>query len=776
MTGKTAIFEVSLEIEKQLGMVKETTDELADQHETLEMSAKEYREQLRTIREIKKLETDQNRWAKSKIDLSLSQNDLSRRAEHEQKRRDNEHKSRLLDHLKVIKSIYGVTMSIGKTALFGSVGLAGAFWGINRLADSTKSDRSTAHQLNKGDIGGLKALENVYGGSIFSDAKSMLGEVKGIMRGDSGYSEMAKLGALLGKSFDKLSAMKPVDVLTDATIASKEFADNLRAAGQGFFVNNPAMTSGQLPSMFAEKLQDIDSYPLSELKEKREKVKEYQVKLNLDDKPAKGWEDFSTARDNTYDAMIKKLKEEVVGLTVPLTELEVSIEKAAVAFLGSELMGDAIEYTTEKLTEFSKYVSSDQAKKDWDELRKDAKEAGVMLHEFGVGMRKLGVKLGLFEETQQEKNLRELQESMPEDPFAKSDGTLWGDYKENFKEDEGVNGIKKLAGMTYDYVADKVSSAFNGGSKDINDKNLTFEDAPVVMAEFMKLGLKQHEAAGMAAQMWEESGFKTKSIGDKTIKGKVSNSYEQAEGGFQWRKERKTDFRNVIKKEIADSNRAEQIRFAYWELNNTEKPAGDLLRATKTARQAGKEAVKFERPQDVAGAESKRAAIAEKFNEMYPSYIQKKKDNAPMASRLFGSENSVITNLAIAYDKPEHAPTKERANELQVQIDKPEHAPTVDDKPSETKDWKSPILKKLTEDALKRKGYKQPEKHGESETTGGGGGGGGGENEPKIKDYAPPKKTNTIQIPQSRTPTMPYLTLNINNQTGGNVTTEALKY
>jgi len=231
---------------------------------------------------------------------------------------------------------------------------------------------------------------------------------------------------------------------------------------------------------------------------------------------------------------------------------------------------------------------------------------------------------------------------MPADPFSKSDGTLWGDYKENFKEDEGVTGIKKLAGLTYDYVA----NAFNGGSKDINDKSLTFDDAPVVMAEFMKLGLKQHEAAGITAQMWEESNFRTKATGDKIINGKVSNSYQQAEGGFQWREGRKTKFREIIGKEIADSNRAEQIRFAYWELNNTEKPAGDLLRSTETARQAGKAAVKFERPQDVAGAEAARAAIAERFNNMYQGYTQKKEDNAPISSRLFGGGTPLLKKLA----------------------------------------------------------------------------------------------------------------------------------
>jgi len=31
---------------------------------------------------------------------------------------------------------------------------------------------------------------------------------------------------------------------------------------------------------------------------------------------------------------------------------------------------------------------------------------------------------------------------MPEDPFSKSDGTLWGDYKENLENDVGVNAVK----------------------------------------------------------------------------------------------------------------------------------------------------------------------------------------------------------------------------------------------------------------------------------------------------------------------------------------------
>ena len=93
---------------------------------------------------------------------------------------------------------------------------------------------------------------------------------------------------------------------------------------------------------------------------------------------------------------------------------------------------------------------------------------------------------------------------------------------------------------------------------------------------FVNKGWSREQAIGIASNLEVESKFQTNAIGDG---GK-------AYGIAQWHPDRQANFEKVYNKKIRDSNFQEQLEFVNWELNNTEKRAGDLLRKAKSAGEA----------------------------------------------------------------------------------------------------------------------------------------------------------------------------------------------
>ena len=64
----------------------------------------------------------------------------------------------------------------------------------------------------------------------------------------------------------------------------------------------------------------------------------------------------------------------------------------------------------------------------------------------------------------------------------------------------------------------------------------------------------------------------------------------------------------------------EQLAFVNWELNNTEKAAGDRLRRATTAREsAGVVSRYYERPADQQGNVARRGALVENIGAGYQS-------------------------------------------------------------------------------------------------------------------------------------------------------------
>jgi hypothetical protein len=100
------------------------------------------------------------------------------------------------------------------------------------------------------------------------------------------------------------------------------------------------------------------------------------------------------------------------------------------------------------------------------------------------------------------------------------------------------------------------------------------------MSFFQSKGWSKEQAAGIVGNLQVESGknLKTNAVGDNG----------QAYGIAQWHPKRQADFQRVMGIPISQSNFKQQLEFVQWELMNTEKSAGNMLKSASTAIEAAK--------------------------------------------------------------------------------------------------------------------------------------------------------------------------------------------
>lgn len=128
-----------------------------------------------------------------------------------------------------------------------------------------------------------------------------------------------------------------------------------------------------------------------------------------------------------------------------------------------------------------------------------------------------------------------------------------------------------------------------------------------IAQKFMGMGWSKEQAAGIAANILQESGGNPYSVGDG---GK-------AYGVGQWHPDRQEDFKRVFGRDIRSSSLDDQLKFFDWELRNgpgQQRVAGDLLaRATTANRAAAIVSQYHERPKDVEGEKYKRGIMADRI-------------------------------------------------------------------------------------------------------------------------------------------------------------------
>jgi hypothetical protein len=102
--------------------------------------------------------------------------------------------------------------------------------------------------------------------------------------------------------------------------------------------------------------------------------------------------------------------------------------------------------------------------------------------------------------------------------------------------------------------------------------------ASEAMQFFQSKGWSKDQAAGIVGNLQAESGasLRTNAVGDGG----------RAYGIAQWHPDRQANFKKVYGKDIRESSFKEQLEFIQWELNNTEKKAGQILRSARSAAEA----------------------------------------------------------------------------------------------------------------------------------------------------------------------------------------------
>lgn len=102
--------------------------------------------------------------------------------------------------------------------------------------------------------------------------------------------------------------------------------------------------------------------------------------------------------------------------------------------------------------------------------------------------------------------------------------------------------------------------------------------AKEAMEFFLAKGWTREQAAGIVGNLQAESGanMKTDAVGDNG----------RAYGVAQWHPDRQAKFKEVYGKDIRQAGFKEQLEYVNWELNNSERKAGSMLRQAKSAEEA----------------------------------------------------------------------------------------------------------------------------------------------------------------------------------------------
>jgi len=133
-------------------------------------------------------------------------------------------------------------------------------------------------------------------------------------------------------------------------------------------------------------------------------------------------------------------------------------------------------------------------------------------------------------------------------------------------------------------------------------------DPSQLRSYFKSQGWTDPQVAGILANYQGESGLDAGAVGDQGAAG----------GLGMWRDDRRKSFRLMFGHDVTQGTPLEQAQFTQWELTHTERAAGDALRNTTSAREAGAVFSRdYERPQDVGMNASLRGQYAETWMQRF---------------------------------------------------------------------------------------------------------------------------------------------------------------
>lgn len=299
-------------------------------------------------------------------------------------------------------------------------------------------------------------------------------------------------------------------------------------------------------------LRRLDATSRGELKGAAGGYRRDAQRLALSEGTQRKWQDLSQSLDTAKQAIQNSLVDGLTPLAGPLKELSKSIAMTLEAFLRNPHMKEWLDEFGKGIEKFGGYLASDKFQSDMKTFVEDFE---AVTKAIANGLRWLGV-------------IPDRSKMLDQDlPEAKRGGP-----------------------------ASMMTPSARGDLLKPSEKRTQ------ALQYFMAKGWSKEQAAGIVANLEQESGLGHKKYGDAGM----------AYGIAQWHEDRQLAFWKWSGHRIQQSTWAEQLAFVNHELTQgAEKAAGNSLRRTKTAAEAGAVVSRqYERPKDADGEARRRGALA----------------------------------------------------------------------------------------------------------------------------------------------------------------------
>lgn len=465
-------------------------------------------------------------------------------------------------------NVIGATKSLLRWAEITGVvsGLlgAGGLFGIDRLAQSAAGQRKDASGIRV-TPGELRSFDLNFNRLL----NNPTGFLAGVSESLSDVTKAAPYGAL-GLNYARERQKTPADVAVDVLRAEKSLADRTpqNQLGNVFSSRQLGMLGGSL-----EDFQRIKDRPLAELEEYFKSNQRDKGALNLDQGQLKAWEDFKVQLGRAGDSIEKTFIVALTPLTPQLGKLSTSVSGLVDAFLRNPQTAEWLDEAAAGIKEFADYIGTPKFKTDVGDF---VKGVGDLAHSIVNGLRLLGIV--------PEPDAKPADKPAPRPELGPADKVLpapgerpwWapkpGDkpYFQPFKKDAPGSSGGSLKDL--EYVSPASYRPTMQGSRPAANANGDIEAHDF----FRNAGWSENQTAGILANIQAESGGRP---------GVVNSSGHQ--GLVQWDRTRAATFHRMFGHEPSQGTREEQLMFIQFELTHGEKRAGDLLRGTHTAREAG---------------------------------------------------------------------------------------------------------------------------------------------------------------------------------------------
>lgn len=234
----------------------------------------------------------------------------------------------------------------------------------------------------------------------------------------------------------------------------------------------------------------------------------------------------------------------------------------------------------------------------------------------------------VFQSRQQNKNSQKIQELQNETAGMSSSETTPADTTGST-----VTPSSSITGTTTpgsSYGGGTGSSGYNPTGSGVNVTG----SAQEAMQFFISKGWTPEQAAGIVGNLMVESA----NFSPDVLSGRRRGDGGKAFGVAQWHPLRQEKFKEVYGKPIDQATFQEQLEFVNWELNNSEKKAGDALRSTNDpARAAELVDQLYERSSGIHRYQRMNNAVGIMKNQ------QNKSDKTSSIAPEFGSSNKTAS-------------------------------------------------------------------------------------------------------------------------------------